>query len=163
MHIAGPASRWMWFFNIKRSATEHFAGAASAKRVHALQRRFEQGLLHRKVHQGGMGYVLLGWKSAGPLFALFPLVSIVAAPAWHPSRHGFFRRHRHGERALRFPPAGLHEDRWHVRLRASAQPGGVAAIPQVRWPGSELQHAWPTGYAGARHSFLRAGREYRAL
>ena len=54
MHFAGPAAGRMWFFICK------FAGAVSAKRIHALQRRFEQGLLHRKVHEGQMRYLLLG-------------------------------------------------------------------------------------------------------
>ena len=64
--------------------------AASAKCVHALQRRFEQGLLHRKVHQGRMGSFLLGRKSTGSLLALLPLVSCVAASPRHSPRHGFF-------------------------------------------------------------------------
>ena len=64
--------------------------AAFAKRIHALQRRLEQGLLHRKVHQGRMGYLLLGWKPDGSLLALLPVVSCVAATSRHSPRHRFF-------------------------------------------------------------------------
>src|ERR1700730_6891684 len=105
MHFISSASERMWFIVAESSAAEHFVGAAFAGCVHTLQRRFEQGLLPRKVHQGRMGSLLFRWKPTGSLLTLFPVVSFVAAPSRHSRRNGFFRRHRDGKRALRLAPA----------------------------------------------------------